>query len=75
MAWGRPAEQEAKCNAGNQSAKNWQDEAQKILEGMVCAHPLVNVTYLTCIYIIDGVLLQESAKHKPVADSESFPHR
>lgn len=31
VAWGRPAEQEAKREAGNPFAKDWQDEAQKIL--------------------------------------------
>ena len=35
LAWGGAEEQEAECKAGNPDAKNWQDEAHKILEGMV----------------------------------------
>lgn len=38
LAWGGPAEQEAERKAGNPFAKDWQDEAQKILEGAVGAH-------------------------------------
>ena len=38
VAWGRPAEQEAEREAGNPFAKDWQDEAQKILEGVVHIH-------------------------------------
>ena len=35
LAWGGPAEQEAECEAGNPFAKDWQDEARKLLENMV----------------------------------------
>jgi hypothetical protein len=36
LAWGGEKEQAEECAAGNQNAKNWQDEAQKILETTVC---------------------------------------
>jgi hypothetical protein len=32
LAWGGAEEQAAEIAAGNQFAKNWQDEAQKVLE-------------------------------------------
>ena len=32
MAWGGPEEQEKECAAGNPNAKNWYDEALKIIE-------------------------------------------
>jgi hypothetical protein len=35
LAWGGAKEQEAERKAGNRHAKNWQDEARKILENMV----------------------------------------
>jgi hypothetical protein len=35
MAWGGAEEQKAEYKAGNVDAKNWQDEAQKILEHTV----------------------------------------
>ncbi|KAF8236929.1 hypothetical protein L208DRAFT_1249650 [Tricholoma matsutake] len=35
LAWGGAEEQAAECQKGNRLAKNWQDEAQKILERMV----------------------------------------
>lgn len=35
LAWGGAKEQEAERQAGNQHAKNWQDEACKILEKTV----------------------------------------
>ncbi|KAH9072763.1 hypothetical protein EDB83DRAFT_2219895, partial [Lactarius deliciosus] len=38
MAWGGAEEQAEKIQAGNKEAKNWQDEAQKILETTV-SHP------------------------------------
>lgn len=76
IAWGRPAEQEAEHKAGNPSAKDWQDEAWKILEGMVCAHSFADTIYLTHLHIPDGALLQleEPAKYEPNADSEYSPH-
>jgi len=40
LAWGGAEEQAAECQMGNQLEKNWQDEAQKILERTVsCALP------------------------------------
>jgi hypothetical protein len=38
LAWGGPAEQEAEHKAGNPFTKDWQGEAQMILEGAVGAH-------------------------------------
>ena len=35
MAWGGAEEQTEEIEAGNMDAKNWQDEAQKILETTV----------------------------------------
>jgi hypothetical protein len=35
MAWGGPEEQAEEIEAGNMNAKNWQDEAQKVLETTV----------------------------------------
>ncbi len=43
LAWGSTKEQEAKYEAGNFKAKNWQDEAQKILEKTVS-----NIAALPC---------------------------
>ena len=62
-------EQEAERDGGNPHAKDWQDEAQKILECTVCTHSLVGSAYLTYIGITDGALLQEPAKSKTNADS------
>jgi hypothetical protein len=56
LVWGGLEEQEAKRKAGNPFAKNWQDEAQKILEQVVCMQSLVTA-YLTYVNIIDGALL------------------
>ena len=36
MAWGGPEEQAAEIAQGNPDAKDWQDEAKKILENTVC---------------------------------------
>jgi len=57
IAWGGPVEQEAERKAGNPRAKDWQDEARKILEHMVCAHSLVDTAYLTYIGVTGGGLL------------------
>jgi hypothetical protein len=35
LAWGGANEQSLECAAGNRNAKNWQDEALKILEDTV----------------------------------------
>ena len=43
--WGGRAEQEAERKAGNLLAKNWQDEAQKILEDAVRVRSLVGTTF------------------------------
>jgi hypothetical protein len=36
LVWGGEKEQKEEMAAGNQNAKNWQDEALKILENVVC---------------------------------------
>jgi hypothetical protein len=36
MAWGGAEEQDEERRNGNAEAKNWQDEAQQILEKTVC---------------------------------------
>jgi hypothetical protein len=46
MTWGGAEEQEAEQVAGNPRAKNWQDEAQKVLESAVsipCLTSMFNV--------------------------------
>jgi len=62
-------EQEAEHNGGNPHAKDWQDEAQKILERTVYTHSLVGSAYLTYIGITDGALLQEPAESEANANS------
>ena len=37
MAWGGAEDQEEERRMGNIEAKNWQDEAQQILEKTVCS--------------------------------------
>jgi len=47
LAWGGAEEQAAEPQKGNRLAKNWQDEAQKILEITVsCAVPSVSLPNL-----------------------------
>jgi hypothetical protein len=43
MAWGGAKEQAEEIKAGNVDAKNWQDEARKILENTVSRAQLFNV--------------------------------
>ena len=74
IAWGGPAEREAEHKAGNPHAKDWQDEAKKILERTVCAHSLVDTAYLTYIGVTGGVLLQEAPKYETNANP-SCPRR
>lgn len=60
LAWGGAEEQEAECKAGNPDAKNWQDEARKILENTVRYFLLSYSTPLTCFDILDGTILEGS---------------
>jgi len=69
IVWGGPVEQEAKRDEGNPHAKDWQDEAWKILKRTVCTYSLVGSAYLTYIGITDGALLQEPAKSETNTDS------
>ena len=39
LVWGSEKEKREEKAAGNYYAKNWQDEARKILEDMVCCSP------------------------------------
>lgn len=39
LLWGGAEEQAAEFDAGNFAAKNWQDEAEKIVEKTVCPCP------------------------------------
>lgn len=52
LAWGGPAEQAAEHEAGNPLAKNWQDEAQKVLEVVVHIFFLADESHLSAL--IDG---------------------
>jgi hypothetical protein len=58
LAWGGAGEQEAECRKGNRQAKNWQDEAQKILEQTVSQrfHPHSCPDSFT---IPDGMILED----------------
>jgi hypothetical protein len=70
VAWGGPAEQEVECEAGNPLAKDWQDEAWKILERTVCVCSF-NILggYLTCFDVTDRALLQEPENYNPHTSS------
>jgi hypothetical protein len=55
--WGGAKEQDAEREAGNWDAKNWQDEARKVLERTVCLlHPILLT--LTPRSVADGTLLE-----------------
>jgi hypothetical protein len=60
LAWGGAEEQEAEIEAGNLEAKNWQDEARKILEKTVS-----NIAALPCVLlmVVDGAVLENAAKY------------
>jgi hypothetical protein len=59
MAWGGAEEQEAEYLGGNEDAKNWQDEAQKILEDTVSP----NQCFLPrSLYKLDGAILEGPPK-------------
>jgi hypothetical protein len=61
MSWGGPKEQAAEIDAGNPHAKDWQDEARKVVEKMVrCLFHLHKITMLTMCKL-DGPILQHSA--------------
>jgi hypothetical protein len=48
MSWSGPNEQAAEIDAGNPDAKDWQDEARKIVEKTVCCslhlHKIIMLT-------------------------------
>jgi hypothetical protein len=41
MSWGGAEEQKKECEEGNLNAKNWQDEALKVVEKMVSVAPVL----------------------------------
>jgi hypothetical protein len=41
VAWGGPEEQAAEIEAGNLDAKDWQDEARKVVEKTVSLAPIL----------------------------------
>jgi hypothetical protein len=45
LAWGGPEEQAAEIEAGNPGAKDWQDEARKIVETTVSHAPSRRCTH------------------------------
>jgi hypothetical protein len=61
MAWGGADEQEKERRKGNEDAKNWQDEAQQILEATVC--PTLPGFYLTDSMVLDGTILEGPPNH------------
>jgi hypothetical protein len=59
--WGGAKEQDAEREAGNWDAKNWQDEARKVLERTVrLLHPSLHPILLTLTLrsVSDGTLLE-----------------
>jgi hypothetical protein len=58
--WGGVQEQDAKQEAGNWDAKNWQDEARKVLEWMASLSRVMyyNVLILISFSTPDGKLLE-----------------
>jgi hypothetical protein len=61
MAWGGAEEQEEERRNGNIEAKNWQDEAQKILEETVC--PTLPGFFLADSVVLDGTILEGPPNH------------
>ena len=58
MAWGGPDEQAAEIEAGNPDAKDWQDEARKIVEKTVRRlFYLLEIIMLTTCTKLDGPIL------------------
>jgi len=61
LSWGGPKEQAAEIAAGNIHAKNWQDEARKIVEKTVSSpvfHPFLLAPIPMLIrYKKDGAIL------------------
>jgi hypothetical protein len=61
LSWGGPKEQAAEIEAGNVNAKDWQDEARKIVEKMVSSSIsrlfLLQVIPVLTWYKIDGTIL------------------
>ena len=66
LSWGGPKEQAAEVKQGNLLAKDWHDEAKKIVEKTVrCSVPHQRNTLL--ILKPDGSVLQPAPSHCPSA--------
>jgi len=68
MAWGGVAEQEVEMAAGDLYAKNWQDEARKIVER--------TVSFLNPFFqdmVIDGSILDGAILEEQPSISHFFP--
>jgi len=64
MAWGGTAEQAEEIRAGNKHAKNWQDEAQKIVEAAV-RYPQFSFTNThSKLLQTDGEILPEPSQSR-----------
>jgi hypothetical protein len=65
LAWGGAKEQDEERAAGNPHAKNWQDEAQKVLEHAVRIVFLCKFnSKLTLEYAVDGGVLATPPKDR-----------
>ncbi|KAF5374133.1 hypothetical protein D9615_008888 [Tricholomella constricta] len=67
LAWGGPDEQEAEKEAGNEDAKDWQDEARKIVEVEVYSIP-----FQSCISYAHQTLYQ-MAKYWKTRPKQASP--
>jgi hypothetical protein len=59
LAWGGKKEQEEEIAAGNPHAKNWQDEARKLVESGVSSI-FYNYCYRVYSRVSDGKILEDS---------------
>jgi hypothetical protein len=58
MAWGGAEEQAAERRKGNFLAKNWQDEAEKVLERTVSTTIQFKMMFALNSIALDGTLLE-----------------
>ena len=71
MAWGGVEEQQEERRKGNIEAKNWQDEAQQILEETVC--PRLPGFFLADSVVLDGTILEGLPNHT-TRSTNARPH-
>jgi hypothetical protein len=63
LAWGGAEEQEEERQKGNSKAKNWQDEAQQILEKTVRSS-LPGLYFCSAdSVVLDGMILEGALNH------------